>query len=123
MPTFLDTGTVLEIKRVLWNGMSHEKTAAMFDIAQSHVSRICNGRSWPEIEWPDGTVGGMNERKKMQIWRGRKKNSWIPERVVDPKTRAMAATAAERVAEIMARGGLTEKEREEIGFGSEDEKT
>lgn len=123
MPTFLDIETVLEMKKVLWNGMSHDRVAAIFDISQTHVSRICNGRAWPEIEWPDRTIGGMKPERKMQIWRGRKKNSWIPERVADPKTKALAATVAEKVAEIMARGGLTEKEREEIGFGSEDEKT
>lgn len=52
---------IIELKQKLWDGFLQKQVAELYDLSQPHVSRIVQGDQWPEVPWPDGTYGAINE--------------------------------------------------------------
>ena len=69
--TKLSQEDVLEIKQLLYNGLSQTDIADRFDISQPHVSRIVHGIIHGNVEWPDGSIGGADiellVRRRMEL--------------------------------------------------------
>lgn len=59
MPRYLNFMLVRQIKTALWTGARHSDVAQHFGVSQPSVSNICNGRTWQDIPWPDGSKGAM----------------------------------------------------------------
>ncbi len=58
--TKLSQQDVIEIKQLLYSGLSQTDIADRFNISQPHVSRIVHGLFHGDIEWPDGSIGGAD---------------------------------------------------------------
>jgi hypothetical protein len=62
---------VLAIKRRIWNGETREEIAQDFTVGLMQICLIGAGYRWPEIAWPDGSIGALSESRKIQIRQAR----------------------------------------------------
>lgn len=65
----LDLEKAKAIKRAIWLGDSQELVAIAFEIAQGTVSRIVNGRAYPQSQWPDGSTGRLTNEQRARLRR------------------------------------------------------
>lgn len=52
---------VQDIKKMIWDGYSQLDAARQYGITQSYVSLIAQGKAYYEIEWPDGSIGPIDQ--------------------------------------------------------------
>jgi hypothetical protein len=65
---FLDEAKIKDIKRLLYEGqLTQGEIAEQFNVQQPTISRIYRGREWFDVEWPNGTKGGIDEIRRTQL--------------------------------------------------------
>lgn len=86
---FLTPSNVRQIKALLWKGeMWQRDIAEHYFISQATVSRIYGGHEWPNVQWPDGTKGAIDEdRRRLHKMLKRKR----PLVTAAPQVQAIAA--------------------------------
>lgn len=56
------------IKVDLWAGhMTQEAVAEKYNVSQPTISRIFRGRDWPQLPWPDGSLGHIPTERRAII--------------------------------------------------------
>lgn len=53
---------VAYVKRLLWEGRSQTHIAALCGVSQGFVSRVRSGTLHADVQWPDGSTGGLRTR-------------------------------------------------------------
>lgn len=73
MPTtVLSPEHVARIKERLWYGDTAESIAADYRIGSSLILGVRSGQRWATIQWPDGSVGKLPEKRAKQILKARR---------------------------------------------------
>ena len=103
---------VAGIKRDLWAGDKQEKIAAKYEVTQTTISFIMDGRLHPRVPWPDGSLVGMPLHQRGKIAEMRymirkglanagalPKSTNLPEEVRDKLAEGIARDARERAEE------------------------
>ena len=70
--TNLTEADVRAIKARLWFGETREEVAADVGISIGFMCNIGSGHRWGTIPWPDGSLGGMSEKRAAEISKARR---------------------------------------------------
>jgi len=69
---------IVGMKKSLWEGETHRVLSNRYGVSQTHISRIYKGEYYPQVEWPDGSSGGIPQHKRKVM--GRQRN---PDTIID----------------------------------------
>jgi hypothetical protein len=71
MPRKINLSIATQIKEDLWQGHPQRIIANKYNVEQATISRIHNGRQWPQAPWPNQARGPMPYERTIQLSRQR----------------------------------------------------
>lgn len=69
------------IKARLWNGEMTTSLAVEYGYSQGTISNIKTGRQYGEARWPDHTMGGMPEYRRVQLMKAKSRDTTVQARL------------------------------------------
>lgn len=104
MAQFLTNDDAFEIKKRLWNGERQLTIARDYFVSDGMISHIQTGRKFFGIPWPDGSVGELSQRRKIEIKRDKAlSNNQTPPEFIQQKV--IQQQIKEQLPETLARLG------------------
>ena len=58
---------VKEVKRLYWEGCTQLYAATVFNVSQATIYRIVKGDQRSEVPWPDGSIGGLPDVRRIEL--------------------------------------------------------
>ena len=112
----LAPGEIAEIKQQLWTGVAKQDDIALaYHVTQSTVSRVLSGAQGASVPWPDGSLGGMTQERKLSIYKERRT---LLQRASSEDT-TLSSRLALSVAEQVAQKEATEAQRSDEKFAEQ----
>lgn len=90
MPTVkLNESQVRVIKRRIWFGATREILSGEFGVTIGQICNIGAGFKWKDIPWPDGSFGGLPDKRARMIEQARREVHVEIEPLIEKRLRSM----------------------------------